>query len=138
MTENDLNNIIALAGVLATKRVRRFAYTKGIGAPRESDSGTSKAVKVAAHELKSYLLALKDGAYFVVDDVIDEAGHEGYEVLHGNPFEATGFSQFKSLRFADCVAHIKKRVTKDEPVYRVKLARRHKDPSVKLINLEKV
>lgn len=137
LTEEDINNITALAGVLATKRVRRFAYTKGHGSHKESQSNTEKGVKVAARELRCYLSMLKDGCYFIVDDVIDERGTEGYEVLHGHAFSAIGVSAFKSKLYGDCLDYVKKRTVPDEPVYRVKLARRHKVPSVKLINMEK-
>lgn len=137
MNANNVNDILALAGVLATKRVRRFAVSKGLAGPRETIDGAVAGAQRAYHELECYLSALAYGAYFILDDVIDERGREGYEVMHGNPFDATGFSQFKSLRYGDCLDYVKKRTKPNEPVYRVKLARRHKVPSVKLINMEK-
>lgn len=70
-----------------------------------------------------------DNAYFIVDDVINERGDEGYEVLFGNPRLATGFKDSVHLLLRDAVAA----VPKDEPIYRVKLQRRHGVPSCEVL-----
>ena len=60
-------------------------------------------------------------AYFIVDDVISERGVEGYEVMYGDPYEATGFKQSQHSLMREALASI----PHGETVYRVFLARRH-------------
>lgn len=75
-----------------------------------------------------------DNAYFIVDDVINERGDEGYEVMVGNPRLATGFSQAKFFKLSDAIASI----PTGEPIYRTWLKRRHGVPRCKIIRKKDV
>lgn len=62
--------------------------------------------------------------YFIVDDVLDEAGHEGFELLFGDPVAATGCSQRTALRLLDLKRYLRKHHPHLKSVARVFLARR--------------
>jgi len=68
-------------------------------------------------------------AYWIVDDVLDGQTKEGFQLFYGCPFRAIGTKQGEFLQLGLALAA----VSDGEPVYRVKLARRHGDHSVKLI-----
>jgi hypothetical protein len=68
-------------------------------------------------------------AYWIVDDVLDGQTKEGFQLFYGCPFRAVGTKQGEFLQLGLALAA----VSEGEPVYRVKLARRHGDHSVKLI-----
>lgn len=68
-------------------------------------------------------------AYWIVDDVLDGQRKEGFQLFYGCPFRAVGTKQGEFLHLGLALAA----VSKGEAVYRVKLARRHGDHSVKLI-----
>ncbi len=83
----------------------------------------------AAIEEEARAAAARPAAYFVVDDVIDEAGREGFELLYGDALTATGTRVHSAKTLSECLA----RVPAGDPVYRVKLARRHGEFSCRLI-----
>lgn len=62
--------------------------------------------------------------YFIVDDVIDDAGHEGFELLFGDPIAATGTSQRIALRLYELKRYLRKHHPDLKQVARVFLARR--------------
>lgn len=68
-------------------------------------------------------------AYWIVDDVLDGQTKEGFQLFYGCPFRAVGTRQGEFLQLCLALAA----VSDGEPVYRVKLARRHGVHSVKLI-----
>lgn len=68
--------------------------------------------------------------YFIVDDVITESGREGFEVLHGDPQTAIGFTMFKAFTLRECVSYIERKTVDAESYARVKLARRHGEHAV--------
>lgn len=63
--------------------------------------------------------------YFIVDDAIDEAGHEGFELLFGDPTTAVGFFVERSRRLWQLKLLVLKRDPGTTHVARVFLARRH-------------
>lgn len=65
--------------------------------------------------------------YFIVDDVVSESGREGFEVMHGNPETAIGYSVDKFLTLGAAIACIERRTNRKETFARVFLARRHGD-----------
>jgi hypothetical protein len=79
---------------------------------------------------KELLCAFGSDVYWVVDDCIDASGHEGYELLRGNPYSTVGVRIHAARRLHTVLA----KVPHGEKVYRVRLARRHGTHSVKLIN----
>jgi hypothetical protein len=68
-------------------------------------------------------------AFFIVDDVLEGQSTEGFQVFFGCPHRAIGAKHGEFLRLGDARRSIKK----GEPVYRVKLARRHGEHSVMLM-----
>lgn len=68
---------------------------------------------------------MKD-CYFVLDDVINERGREGFVVMYGDPGEARGFDQgsFRTLREARAYV-LKHDALAGRDACRVFLARRH-------------
>lgn len=69
-------------------------------------------------------------AYYIVDDVINETGKEGFVVMHGDPHTAVGVEQFSSPLFREAKAYVARAMAPGEEVYRVLLARRHKEHQV--------
>ena len=63
--------------------------------------------------------------YFIVDDAIDEAGREGFELLFGDPHTAVGFFVEKARRLWQLQLSVRKRDPALTKVARVFLARRH-------------
>jgi len=76
-------------------------------------------------------------SYFITDDVITQSGREGFEVVYGNPYTACGFSQYAALTLRECKAFVALRIAEGETVYRVRLARRHGEHSVKVLKMSK-
>lgn len=72
--------------------------------------------------------------YWIVDDVLDERPNEGFQVYFGCPFRFIGTKQSEYLRLGQALAS----VPKTEAVYRVKLARRHGQHSVRLLRQAEV
>jgi hypothetical protein len=68
-------------------------------------------------------------AYFIVDDALDGHSKEGYQVFYGCPHRAIGAKQGEFLQLGDA----RRSINSGEPVYRVKLARRHGEHSVTLM-----
>jgi len=68
-------------------------------------------------------------AFFIVDDVLQGQSGEGYQVFYGCPHRAIGAKHSEFLQFGDA----QRSIHEDEPVYRVKLARRHGEHSVTLM-----
>lgn len=71
--------------------------------------------------------------YFILDDVINERGTEGFCVMFGDPWEARGFDQFTAKTMRECLAYLLPHITRGERVYRVKLARRHGEHKVSVL-----
>jgi hypothetical protein len=71
--------------------------------------------------------------YFIVDDVINERGAEGFEVMFGNPYTAIGTSCEKFRLMREALAYVEKHLTSGEVAYRVKLARRHGSHKITII-----
>jgi hypothetical protein len=71
-----------------------------------------------------------DRLYFIVDDCIDERGTEGFALIYGDPWTAVGVS----LHVSRSIKDLRARVPEDEPLFRVRLARRHGWHSVCRIN----
>jgi hypothetical protein len=65
-------------------------------------------------------------AYWIVDDALDGRAREGFQVFYGCPFRAIGTRQGEHLQLGLALAS----VPEAEPVYRVRLARRHGKHSV--------
>jgi hypothetical protein len=72
-------------------------------------------------------------AYFIIDDCLSDRPFEGYILMYGNPYTAIG----NIIAEAKRMYQVKARVPAGEPVYRVFLARRHKDHKVVLIKQNK-
>ena len=72
--------------------------------------------------------------YFIFDDVIGEDGTEGFHVLFGDPYVPAGTRQFAARTMGECLQWLRPHLTVDEPVYRVRLARRHGAHSVTAIS----
>jgi hypothetical protein len=72
-------------------------------------------------------------AYFVVDDVLQNSGREGFAVLIGDPETAigTGQGEFATLKAAENFI----KSEKAESYYRVFLARRHGTHKVKFVRI---
>lgn len=68
-------------------------------------------------------------AFFIVDDVLERQSKEGYQVFYGCPHRAIGAKHGEFLQLGEA----RRSICKDEPVYRVKLARRHGEHSVTLM-----
>lgn len=142
-----------LAALSAVQRVKAFLADKGplestwwrIGTARTEPGAApaapgplnqaidawmeeEEAARVEAEEERR-AAGERPSVYFVVDDVIDEAGREGFELMHGDAQTATGYSVHRGHTLSECIA----RVPAGDPVYRVKLARRHGEFSCKLI-----
>lgn len=71
--------------------------------------------------------------YFIVDDVIDSAGHEGFIVMEGDPWGASGFDCYSARTLRECLAYLLPHITRGERVYRVRLARRHGQHKVSVL-----
>ncbi len=64
--------------------------------------------------------------YFVIDDVINESGREGFEVMYGHPGTAIGVSEAKFRTLREARAYVLKHdVLSGRDACRVFLARRH-------------
>ncbi len=59
MTPEQINKVIALAGVLAVRRVRKFAQKHMLG-PNETAEGTARGVVKATEALRKYLEELNE------------------------------------------------------------------------------
>lgn len=69
-------------------------------------------------------------AYWIVDDALQNAGgREGFAVFYGCPHMAVGVQKTEHVLLREALASI----SMDEPVYRVKLARRHGKHTVTLL-----
>lgn len=66
-----------------------------------------------------------EAAYFVVDDVCESLMKEGFAIFYGDPRTATGVRVAERETLREALQYCGRHVTKDETVYRVKLARRH-------------
>ena len=64
-------------------------------------------------------------AYYVVDDVLTNSSKEGFVVMYGDPMQAVGTNQFEAKTLRECKAYLRRHTTPNEPVYRVRVARRH-------------
>lgn len=75
-------------------------------------------------------------AYFIVDDWCENLGCVGFVVHYGNPYTAIGTRQSECRLYHDATAYVAAHTTADETAYRVRLARRHGEHSVKPIKFK--
>lgn len=68
-------------------------------------------------------------AFFIVDDALEGQSKEGFQVFFGCPHRAIGAKHGEFLQLGDA----RRSINEGEPVYRVKLARRHDKHSVTLM-----
>lgn len=68
--------------------------------------------------------------YYIIDDCIDTSGTEGFVLMFGDPWTAIGVERY----FARSIKELRGKVPEGEPLFRVRLARRHGEHSVCRIN----
>ena len=72
-------------------------------------------------------------AYFIIDDWCDDLHREGFVLMHGNPSDAIGTTQGEFRFLYEAIDKAARSMVEREPLYRVKLARRHGTHSVRVL-----